>query len=174
MSVALQESESSRGPWPTGLALVAATAPLTVATLLGMGASVTAIRLGSNLQPFLVSTMVILVLAYPTVAAMARRMAYAPTTVIIVASIVPAILYAGRLLLNRVPTDAAGRSLVTPELIAQRALPPAILAIGTFVAIDLASGAVRRGVAVGVFGAIAAAIVFAGSFLVPLGLLFDR
>ena len=101
-------------------------------------------------------------------------MAYAPTTILVVASIVPALAYAARLLLGGLAKDAAGHPIVTPAAIAERALPPAILAIGTFTAIDLATAAGRRGVLIGTLGALVATVLFAASFVAPFYLLFDR
>ena len=101
---------------------------------------------------------------YPTVAAIARRMAYAPMTVLVVAAVAPSLVYATRLLIDPVPKDAFGHAAITVNVVLQRGLPPALLAAAAFVAIELASWAIRRGVAVGVFGAIAAAGVFGAAF----------
>jgi hypothetical protein len=95
-------------------------------------------------------------------------MAYAPLTVLVMAAMAPALAYATWLLLQPLTKDDLGRSVVTPTTVANMALPPAVLAAGAFVAIELASAAMRRGVAVGVFGAIAAALVFAAAIAGPV------
>jgi hypothetical protein len=82
--------------------------------------------------------------------------------------VVPAFVYASRLLMEPLARDASGRLAISPTLVANIALPPALLAAGAFVSIELSSAAMRRGVAVGVFGAIAAALVFAAAVAAPL------
>ena len=159
---------AERGPWPTGVATLVALLPLAVA----VGAVVAADRklpIGPAAPDQLVYWVALpLGALYPTVAALARRMAYAPMTVLVTASIAPAFAYASWLLLQPLPKDALGRSVISATTVANIALPPAVLAAGAFVAIELASAAMRRGVAVGVFGAIAAALVFATAIAGPV------
>jgi len=169
MEQTVPSSAFDRGPWSTGQALLVALAPLVI----GVGLAV-ATNGRDSLGPFTSSQLlywVILPLGalYPTIAAVARRMAYAPTTVLVVAAIAPAMVYATRVAID-VRTAAGGSEHVKASLdtVLQLALPPAILAAGAFVAIEIATAAIRRGVAVGVFGAIIAAVVFGASLLVPL------
>jgi hypothetical protein len=168
MDGSIPSSAFDRGPWSTGLALLVALVPLAAGVALGVALNDT-----DTLGPFSAAQLVywvILPLAalYPTIAAVARRMAYAPTTVLVVASIAPAIVYAARLLMEPLSAGRAGEhATVTVQAILLRAVPPAILAVGAFVAIEIATAAIRRGVAVGVLGAILAAVVFGASFLVP-------
>jgi hypothetical protein len=168
MDDTLNQPAVDRGPWPTSLAAVVALLPLVVAT----AAAILADRrqvLGPVGPNDLVYWVVIpLGALYPTVAAVARRMAYAPMTVLVIASVVPAFVYASRLLMEPLARDASGRLAISPTLVANIALPPALLAAGAFVSIELSSAAMRRGVAVGVFGAIAAALVFAAAVAAPL------
>jgi len=70
--------------------------------------------------------------------------------------------------MNALPKDALGHTAITPALVASVALPPALLAAGLFFAIEIASAAFRRGVAVGFFGAIIAALVLAAAVVAPL------
>ena len=167
-------STFDRGPWSTGLATVVALLPLAIAVGLGI-----ALDGRDTLGPFTAAQLTYWVLLplgalYPTIAAVARRMAYAPTTVLVVAAIAPAMVNATRLAIQ--PLAAAGadaHTKATVEAVLLKALPPAILAAGAFVAIELATAAIRRGVAVGVFGAIIAGAIFGASLLVPL-LLFPN
>ena len=166
MEQTMTPSMMERGPWPTSLATVVALLPLAV----GVGAAVAVDRrldLGPVTGDELIYWVVVpLAALYPTIAAFARRLAYAPMTVLVVASIAPAIVYAWRLLVEPLPKDAAGRLIVSPGTILYLS-SPAILAVGAFIAIEVASGAIRRGVAIGVFGAIAAAFILAAAFLGP-------
>ena len=168
MDDAMNQSTVERGPWPTSRAGIVVLLPLVVAT----AAAILADRrqvLGPVGPNELVYWVVIpLGALYPTVAALARRMAYAPMTVLVIASVGPALVYASRLLMEPLARDAAGRVVITPTLIANLALPPALLAAGAFVSIEIASTAMRHGVAVGVFGALAAALVFAAAVAAPL------
>jgi hypothetical protein len=165
MDQTMDRSASERGPWSTGLALVVALAPLAIGVAIGI-----AMDGRSGLGPFSSATLVywvILPLAalYPTIAAIARRMAYAPTTVLVVASIAPAMIYATVSAIQRLPTDGQRHAVpLTLSTVLERAVPPALLAVGTFLAIEIAAAAIKRGVAIGFFGAIAAAMVFAASF----------
>jgi hypothetical protein len=168
MDQSVPSSAFDRGPWSTGLALMVALAPLAIGVAVGIAADGR-----ETLGPFTPAQLtywVILPLGalYPTIAAVARRMAYAPTTILVVASIAPAMVYATRLAIEPLSAGSAGQARVTLDAVLQRALPPAALAIGAFVAIEIATAAIRRGVAVGVFGAILAAAVFGLSFLVAI------
>jgi len=170
MDQAVPSSAFDRGPWSTGQALLVALAPLVI----GVGLAI-AVNGRETLGPFTAAQLtywVILPLGalYPTIAAVARRMAYAPTTVLVIAAIAPAMVYATRLAME--PLSAASpHAKVTVDAVMQKALPPAVLAVGAFVAIEIATAAIRRGVAIGVFGAIIAGAVFGASLLVPLLLL---
>ena len=168
MDDTMNQGTVERGPWPTSLAAVVAVLPLVVGTAVAILADRRQ-ALGPVDPSQLVFWVVIpLGALYPTIAAVARRMAYAPMTILVIASIAPALIYASRLLMTPPARDAAGRVLVTPALIANLALPPALLAAGAFVSIEIASTAMRHGVAVGVFGALAAAIVFGAAVAAPL------
>jgi hypothetical protein len=164
MDDALQQSDMARGPWSTGLATLIALGPLIVGVTLAI-----AIQGRSQLGPLTADQIVYWVIVplgalYPTVAAIARRMAYAPMTVLVVAAVAPSLVYATRLLLDPVPKDAAGHAAISANVVLQRSLPPALLAAAAFVAIELASAAMRRGVAVGVLGALAAAGILGAAF----------
>jgi hypothetical protein len=168
MDQTVPSSAFDRGPWSTGQALLVALAPL----LIGVGLGI-AMSGRETLGPFTPSQLlywVILPLGalYPTIAAVARRMAYAPTTVLVVAAIAPAMVYATKAAIDLRSANAAEHAKVSVDTVVQVALPPAILAAGAFLAIEIATAAIRRGVAVGVFGAIIAAAVFGASLLVPL------
>jgi hypothetical protein len=176
MDDALQQNDMSRGPWSTGLATLIALGPLIVGVTLAI-----AMQGRAQLGPLTADQIVYWVLLplgaiYPTVAAIARRMAYAPMTVLVVAALAPSLVYATRLLLDPVPKDAAGHALINANVVLQRSLPPALLAAAAFVAIELASAAMRRGVAVGVFGALGAAgvlgaAVYASTLVVSMNLI---
>jgi len=165
---ALNQPVLERGPWSTGTATIVALAPLAVAVAAGIAAD-RKVEVGPFPPNDLVYWVVLpLGALYPAIAAVARRMAYAPMTVLVVASMVPAFLYATRLLMDPLPKNALGRPEISPSVVANIALPPAVLAAGLFVAIEIASAGMRRGVAVGVFGAIAAALVLAAAVAAPL------
>lgn len=167
MDDALPRADLERGPWSTGMSTLVALLPVAI----GAAAVVAADRklsigpAGPNQLVYWVG--VPMALLYPTVAALARRMAYAPMTVLVTAAIVPALAYATWLLLQPLPKDSLGRAVVSATTVANIALPPALLAAGAFGAIELATAAMRRGVAVGVFGAIAAALVVAAAIAAP-------
>jgi hypothetical protein len=168
MDDALPSANAERGPWSTGLATLVALLPLTIA-LAAVVAADRKLAIGPAGPNQLVYWVALpLGALYPTVAALARRMAYAPLTVLVTAAMAPALAYATWLLLQPLPKDELGRSVITPTTVANMALPPAVLAAGAFVAIELASAAMRRGVAVGVFGAITAALVFAAAIAAPV------
>lgn len=168
MDDALPRAEIERGPWSTGLSTIVALLPLAIA----VGAAIAADRrltIGPAAPNQLVYWVALPVGAlYPTVAALARRMAYAPMTVLVTASVAPAFAYATWLLAQPLPKDGLGRAVITPTTVANIALPPAVLAAGAFVAIELASAGMRRGVAVGAFGALAGALVFAAAIAGPV------
>ena len=172
MDRTLRAPTDERGPWSTGLAVAVALAPLVVGVSIGI-----AMDGKDGLGPFTaaqVTYWVILPLAalYPTIAAIALRMAYAPTTVLVVASIAPAMVYATRLALDPLGTDRFGHPLpVTTTTLIERAGPPAALAVGTFLAVSIASAAIKRGVAIGFFGAIVAAMVLGASIWVGFSLI---
>jgi hypothetical protein len=155
----------TRGPWATGVAIAFALVPLAV----GIGIGIAMDR-KSQLGPLTATQVLWWVLIplgaiYPTLAAYAKNHAYAGTTVLVVAAIAPALALAIRVLLDPLPTDRLGHTSVSMATVAQRALPPAILAAGTFIAIEVASAGMRRGPVLGIIGSIAAAIVLGGFLL---------
>jgi hypothetical protein len=155
----------TRGPWPTGVAIVVGLVPL--AAGIGIGIAMDG---KSDLGPLTATQLLWLVLIplgaiYPALAAFAKNHAYAATTVLVVAAIAPALALAVRLLLEPLPTDRLGQTSVSLATVVQRALPPAILAAGTFIAIEVASAGIRRGPVLGIIGCIAAAVVLGGSVL---------
>jgi hypothetical protein len=166
MDQSMNASVAERGPWSTGVSVLVALTPLVVGLALGV-----AMDNRPGIGPFSSDQLTYwvilpLIAIYPTVAAIARRMAYAPTTVLMIAAIAPALVYATRLALQAMPADRASHTAVTFGVVLQRAWPAAVLAAGTFVAIEIATAAIRRGVAVGVFGAIIAGGVVLGSVYV--------
>ena len=167
MDEAIERAGDARGPWPTAQSALLALAPLVVgvAVMVAADRKTTLGPLGPSQLVYWV--VVPLALIYPTIAALARRMAYAPMTVLVTAAVAPSLIYAMWKLLEPLPKDALGRNAVTPQLVAEIALPPAILGVGAFIAIEVVTAAIRRGVAVGAFGAIAGAAIFAASFLAP-------
>jgi hypothetical protein len=166
MDQAMSRSGMERGPIPTSLATLVALLPLVLGIAAGVAADqgMTVGPLGPNLLVYWV--IVPLAALYPTIAAFARRLAYAPMTVLVMASLAPALVYAGRILLEPLPKGPTGQLALTPNTILYLT-SPAILAVGAFIAIEVTTAAMRRGVAVGVFGAIAGAFIFAASFLAP-------
>src|SRR4051794_23809232 len=106
MDQALRRSEVERGPWPTSAATIVALLPMIVGVAAGIAAdrNLAVGPLSPNMLVFWV--VVPLAALYPTVAAVARRLAYAPMTVLVVASIAPALVYAGRILIQPLPKDA--------------------------------------------------------------------
>jgi hypothetical protein len=156
----IRGSAETRGTWPTGSASLVALAPLGIGLAIGI-----AMDGKPGLGPLTASQLfwwllVPLAAIYPAVAAFARVQAYAPTTVLVVATIAPAFALASRLLLNALPRDRFGNAVVSVEDVGQRAIPPGMLAVGTFVAIEVATVGMRRGILLGVAGAIAGAAVF--------------
>jgi hypothetical protein len=166
-------SDEERGPWPTSLSILLVLIPLSVGLAIGI-----AMDGKASLGPLTATQLLWWVLLplgaiYPAVAAVARIQAHAPTTVLVVAAIAPASLFAARLLLEALPTDRAGHTTVSVSTIAQTALPPAILAVAAFIAIEIATAGIRRGVLLGVVCSIIAAIVFGiGAVASMLPLLF--
>ncbi len=152
-------SGEERGSWPTWLATLVALIPL------GIGLTIAiAVNGKAGLGPLTADQILWWILLplgalYPAIASMARIRAYAPTTVLVVAALAPGALYAVRLLLDAMPTDGAGRTPVSLTTIASTAIPPAILAGGTFVAIEIATAGIRRGVLLGVAGSVVGAAV---------------
>ena len=147
MDQAVPSSAFDRGPWSTGLALIVALAPVAI------GVAIVIVMDGrETVGPFTAAQLlywVILPLGalYPTIAAVARRLAYAPTTILVVASIAPAIVYATRVAMQPLATGSTGEhARMTVDTVMQKALPPALLAVGAFVAIEVATAAIRRGI----------------------------
>jgi hypothetical protein len=168
MDTTLNQPPPERGPWPTSTAIAVALVPVVVA-IAALVAADRRVNVGPLAWTDLVYWVVIpLGALYPTIAAVSRRMAYAPMTVVVVTSMAPAFVYATRLLLDPLPKDALGRPEITPSVVVNIALPPALLAVGLFVSIEIASAAIRRGVAVGVFGAMIAAVVLGAAVAGPL------
>jgi len=67
----------------------------------------------------------------------------------------PAFALAARLLVEPIHRDATGKAVIDATLLQARALPPAIAAVAVFVAIEIASAGIRRGIVM----AIAASLV---------------
>jgi len=156
----IRGSTEARGTWPTGAASLVALVPLGIGLAIGI-----AMDGKPALGPLTASqlfwwALVPLAAIYPAVAAFARVQAYAPTTVLVVATVAPAFALAARLLLDPMPRDPLGNAIVSVDLLAQRAIPPGILAVGAFVAIEVAAVGMRRGILLGIAGAIAGAAVF--------------
>src|SRR3954447_7396636 len=117
MDQALSRSEVERGPWPTSIATIVALLPLIVGVALGIAAD-RKLDFGP-LSPNMLIYWVVVPLAalYPTVAAVARRLGCAPMTVLVIASIAPALVYASRILLQPLPKGPTGQILMTPSTI---------------------------------------------------------
>jgi hypothetical protein len=161
----LRGSPEVRGSWPTAAAALVALVPLGVGLAIGI-----AMDGRSSLGPLTASQLLWFVLIplgviYPAVAAFARIQAYAPTTVLVVAAIAPAFALAARLLLQPLSLDRQASVQVTEVL--QRALPPAILAVGAFLAIEITTAGMRRGILLGIVGWIAGAAVL-GAFALAI------
>ena len=155
-------ASEERGAWPTSRALILALLPLVaflaLAIALDGGA---ALPLSSSQATWFVLGP--LVLIYPVVAALARVNAYAPTTVLVTAAIAPAIAMAARLLLDPLERDASGKAIVDVSVLQERALPPAIAAVAVFVAIEIASAGIRRGIVLGIAASLVAVGVVAAA-----------
>ena len=151
----LRATAEERGAWPTGRSIGLALLPLVAFLAVAFAIEgrpdlplTDAERVWFVLGP--------LVLLYPVVAAIARVNAYAPTTVLVAASIAPAFALAARLLLEPIERDATGRAVIDTALVQQRALPPAIVAVAVFVAIEVASAGIRRGIVMGIAASLVA------------------
>lgn len=156
---AFQGASEQRGSWPTGRALAVALLPFVVLAAIAVAIERrTELVLPAAQVVWLV--LVPLALVYPFVAAIARVHAYAPTTVLVVSAIAPALALAARLLVEPVARDRSGRAIIDAAVLWDRAMPPAVVAIALFVAIEIASAGLRRGVVLGIAaGIVAAAIV---------------
>jgi hypothetical protein len=166
--VFLAESEE-RGSWPTGSSLVLALLPLVAFLAIG-------IALQGRKELVLPAAQVIwlvlapLALAYPVIAAVARLNAYAPTTVLVVATMAPAIALAARLLLEPLQRDASGKAIIDATVLGDRALPPGVLAVALFVAIELATTGMRRGPVLGIAASLVAVAIVGGAAVAVLQL----
>jgi hypothetical protein len=163
----LRGSPEARGSWPTAAAALVALVPLGVGLAIGI-----AMDGRSSLGPLTASqlawfVLVPLAVIYPAVASFARIQAYAPTTVLIVAAIAPAFALAARLLLEPLSLDRQGQASVQLTDVLQRALPPAILAVAAFLAIEITTAGMRRGILLGIVGWIAGAAVL-GAFALAI------
>ena len=165
----LRGSVEERGSWPTGWSLLLALLPFVAFLAI-------AIALQGRRELVLPASQVIwfvlgpLALAYPVVAALARLNAYAPTTVLVVASISPAIALAARLLLEPLERDATGKAIIDATVLGDRALPPGILAVALFVAIELATTGMRRGPVLGIAASLIAMAIVGGAAVAVLQL----
>ncbi|HET7472486.1 MAG TPA: hypothetical protein VFJ71_05120 [Candidatus Limnocylindrales bacterium] len=157
-----QRSAEERGSWPTGRATGLALLPL-----LAFAAVALAIdgrkELGLPSSQVVWSVLVPLALAYPIVAAIARVNAYAPTTVLVTAAIAPAFAVAGRLLTEPIARDAAGRAIIDSTVLWERAMPPAAVATVMFLAIEIASAGIRRGIVLGIAASLVAVVLVGGA-----------
>jgi hypothetical protein len=159
----LHGSAENRGSWPTSLALVVALAPLAIGIALAV-----AIDGKPELGPLRSAQVVWFLLVplgalYPSIASFARFHAYAPTTILVAAAIAPSFALAVRLLLDPIARDAQGRALVDWTMVWDRAGPPAVIAVVVFVAVELATAGMRRGIVVGLAGAVVAAAIVLGA-----------
>ncbi len=151
-----------RGSWPTGSALVLALLPLVGFLAIG-------VALQSRKELVLPAAQVVwlvlapLALAYPVIAAIARVNAYAPTTVLVVATVAPAIALAARLLLEPLERDPSGKAIIDATVLGDRALPPGILAVALFLAIELATSGMRRGLVLGIAASLVALAIVGGA-----------
>jgi len=165
-------STEQRGSWPTALAVVASLLPLAV----GVGLAVAIVRgvaVGPLSGPQVVWYVIVpLGLIYAPFAAFSRVHAYAPTTVLVMAAIAPSITLAARLLLDPIPRDAAGRALINWSIVWDRAMPPAVVAVAVFLAVEVATAGMRRGIVLGAAGAGVSAAIVGGTawwLLITLG-----
>jgi hypothetical protein len=152
----LHGTAEERGSWPTSRALVLALLPFVVIVVI-------AIAVGGRSALPLTDAQIVwfvlgpLVLLYPVVAGIARVNAYAPTTVLVVASVAPALAIAAALLLDPIARDPKGNAVIDVTLLQERALPPALEAVAVFVAIEIASAGMRRGIVLGIVASLVAA-----------------
>ena len=154
----LRGAAEERGSWPTSRALVLALLPFVAIIAIAVAVSgPTALPLpDAQVVWFVLGPLVLL---YPVVAGIARVKAYAPTTVLVIASVAPALAIAGRLLLDPITRDPKGNAVVDVRLLQERALPPALAAVAVFVAIEIASAGIRRGIVLGLVASLVAAAV---------------
>src|SRR4051794_32082680 len=158
-------SSEERGSWPTGLALGLALAPLAI----GIAVAI-AVHGQSRLGPLSSATAVWFVLVplggmYPVVAAFARSRAYAPTTILVVAAIAPSLALATRLMLDPIARDGNGRAILDWTTLWQRAGPPAVVAIAVFLAVEIATAGMRRGIVLGLAGGVVGVTIVLGAAL---------
>ena len=92
------------------------------------------------------------------------------TTVLVVASIAPAIALAARLLLEPLARDATGKAIIDLTVLQERALPPGILAVAAYIAIELASAGMRRGAVLGIAASLIAVAIVGGAAVAVLQL----
>jgi hypothetical protein len=153
-----------RGHWPTAVAIGVALLPLLIGWSIGL-----AVDRKETLGPFTATQVawgvVLLALAYPTIAALAARQASAPAVVQVVAAVAPALVYAGRLLMEVLPPDRAGER--HEGVLVLTALLPAIFAAGTFAAISMITGAADRSRLSRLPVILLGTFFFAVSFVVP-------
>ena len=159
----LHGSTEERGSWPTSLALVVALAPLAIGIALAV-----AIDGKAELGPLGSAQVVWFLLVplgalYPSIAAFSRVHAYAPTTILVAAAIAPSLALAVRLLLEPIARDAAGKAILEWPIVWNRAGPPAVIAVAAFIAVEIATAGMRRGIVLGLAGVIVAAAVVLGA-----------
>jgi hypothetical protein len=158
----LPGASEERGSWPTGRSVLLALLPLVAFLSIALALEG---RSDLVLPPAQVIWFVLgpLVLAYPVVAALSRVNAYAPTTVLVVASLAPAIVLAARLLLEPLERDARGKAIVDLTVLQDRALPPGIVAVALFIAIEVATAGMRRGAVLGIAASLVAIAIVGGA-----------
>ena len=159
----LHGSTEERGAWPTSLALVVALAPLAIGIALAV-----AIAGKAELGPLRSAQVVWFLLVplgalYPAIAAFSRVHAYAPTTILVAAAIAPSFALAVRLLLEPIVRDAGGKAILDWPIVWNRAGPPAAVAVAVFVAVEIATAGMRRGIVLGLAGVIVAAAIVLGA-----------
>jgi hypothetical protein len=159
----LHGSTEERGSWPTSLALVVALAPLAIGIALAI-----AIAGKAELGPLHSAQVVWFLLVplgalYPSIVAFARVHAYAPTTILVAAAIAPALGLAIRLLLEPIARDAQGKAILDWTAVWNRAGPPAAIAVAAFVAVEVATAGMRRGIVLGLAGVVVAGAIVLGA-----------
>ena len=161
-TTAFQAAAEERGSWPTGPALALALLPLVAFAAIALAIDgQKALVLPSAQVAWYV--LVPLALLYPIVVAIARVHAYAPTTVLVVSAIAPAFVVAGRLLSEPIARDAKGKAIIDSTLLWERTMPPAVVAIVMFLAIEIATAGMRRGIVLGIAASLVAVIIVAGA-----------
>lgn len=160
----LRGTVEERGAWPTGRSAALALLPLVAFLAVAITIAIDG-RTGLPLTHAQSVWFVLgpLLLVYPVVAAIACVNAYAPTTVLVVASIAPAFALAARLLIEPIARDATGKAVIDAALLRERALPPAIAAVAAFVAIEIACAGMRRGVVMGIAASLVAMALVAAA-----------